>query len=176
EVASRPFDKDRDGFVLGEGAGMLILEEYEHAKARDAHIYGEIIGYGFSGDAYHITAPDHNGEGVILALTRALEAADITPEQIDHVNMHGTSTPLGDIAETNSLKKVFGDHAYEINFNSTKSMTGHTLGAAGAIESLATLLAMENSVIPPTINFETPDPDCDLNYTFNEAEEREVNY
>jgi 3-oxoacyl-[acyl-carrier-protein] synthase II len=176
ETASRPFDKERDGFVLGEGAGMLILEDYEHARARDAHIYGEIIGYGFSADAHHITAPDPEGEGVIFALNRALDSAGLTPEDIDHVNMHGTSTPLGDIAETNSLKKVFGDHAYDIHFNSTKSMTGHTLGAAGAIESLATLLAIYHGTIPPTINFETPDPDCDLNYTFNEPQEREVNY
>lgn len=176
ETASRPFDKNRDGFVLGEGAGMLILEEYEHAKARDARIYGEIVGYGFSADAHHITAPDPEGKGVILALNRALDAAGIKPKDIDHVNMHGTSTPLGDIAETNSLKKVFGEHAYEINFNSTKSMTGHTLGAAGAIESLATLLAIYHGTIPPTINYETPDPDCDLNYTFNEAEVRDVTY
>lgn len=175
-TASRPFDKNRDGFVLGEGAGMLILEEYEHAKARDARIYAEIAGYGFSADAHHITAPDPKGEGVQLALRRALEAADITPEDVDHVNMHGTSTPLGDIAETNSIKKVFGDHAYNINFNSTKSMTGHTLGAAGAIESLATILAIYHGTIPPTINFETADPECDLNYTFNEAEVRDVTY
>lgn len=176
ETASRPFDKNRDGFVLGEGAGMLILEEYEHAKARDARIYGEIVGYGFSADAHHITAPDPEGKGVQLALNRALDAAGITPKDVDHVNMHGTSTPLGDIAETNSIKKVFGDYAYDVNFNSTKSMTGHTLGAAGAIESLATLLAIYHGIIPPTINFETPDPECDLNYTFNEAEVRDVNY
>jgi len=176
ERASRPFDKQRDGFVLGEGAGMLILEDYEHAKARDARIYAEIIGYGFSADAHHITAPDPEGEGVILALNRALTSAGLKPEDIDHVNMHGTSTPLGDIAETNSLKKIFKDHAYEINFNSTKSMTGHTLGAAGAIESLATLLAIYHGIIPPTINFENPDPDCDLNYTFNESEARDVEY
>ncbi len=176
QTASRPFDKNRDGFVLGEGAGMLILEAYEHAKARDARIYGEIGGYGFSADAHHITAPDPDGKGVILALNRALESAGITPEDIEHVNMHGTSTPLGDIAETNSLKQVFGDHAYEINFNSTKSMTGHSLGAAGAIESLATLLAIYHGTIPPTINFETSDPECDLNYTFNESQVRDVTY
>lgn len=175
-TASRPFDKNRDGFVLGEGAGMLILEEYEHAKERGARIYGEITGYGFSADAHHITAPDPEGGGVILALERAFESAGIKPEDIEHVNMHGTSTPLGDIAETNSLKKVFGEHAYNINFNSTKSMTGHTLGAAGAIEALATILAIYHGTIPPTINFETPDPDCDLNYTFNEAEVRDITY
>lgn len=176
KTASRPFDKNRDGFVLGEGSAILFLEEYEHAKERGARIYGEIVGYGFSADAHHITAPDPNGEGVILALNRAFESSGIKPEDIDHVNMHGTSTPLGDIAETNSLKKVFRDHAYNINFNSTKSMTGHTLGAAGAVESLATLLAIYHGTIPPTINFETPDPDCDLNYTFNEAEVRDVRY
>lgn len=176
EKASRPFDKNRDGFVLGEGAGMMILESLEHAKARDARIYGEIVGYGFSADAYHMTAPDPNGEGVILAITKALEAAGIEVEDVDHINMHGTSTPLGDVAETNSIKKVFGDHAYEMNLNSTKSMTGHTLGAAGAVESVATLLAIYHDTVPPTINYETPDPDCDLNYTVNEAVSREVRY
>lgn len=176
ETASRPFDKNRDGFVLGEGASILILEELEHAKARDARIYGEIVGYGFSGDAYHMTAPDPNGEGVILALTNALEAAGIEPEDVDHINMHGTSTPLGDVAETNSIKKVFGDHAYNMNLNSTKSMTGHSLGAAGAMESVATLLATYHDMVPPTINYETPDPDCDLNYTVNESQAREIRY
>lgn len=176
ETASRPFDKNRDGFVLGEGAGIVVLEEYEHAKARNARIYGEIVGYGFSADAYHMTAPDPNGEGVILAITKALDAAGIETGDVDHINMHGTSTPLGDVAETNSIKKVFGDHSYKINHNSTKSMTGHTLGAAGAIESLATLLATYHDLVPPTINYETPDPECDLNYTVNEAEPREVRY
>ena len=176
KTASRPFDKDRDGFVLGEGSGIMFLEEYEHAKERGARIYGEIVGYGFSADAHHITAPDPDGEGVILAINRALDAAEIEPEDIDHINMHGTSTPLGDIAETNSIKKVFGDHAYKINHNSTKSMTGHSLGAAGAIEALATMLATYHDMIPPTINYETPDPDCDLNYTVNEAAARDVDY
>lgn len=176
KAASRPFDKNRDGFVLGEGSGIMFLEEYEHAKERGAQIYGEIAGYGLSADAHHITAPDPDGEGVILALTRALDAAEIKPEDVDHINMHGTSTPLGDIAETNSIKKVFGDHAYEINHNSTKSMTGHTLGAAGAIEALATMLAIYHGQIPPTINYETPDPECDLNYTVNEAEVRDVDF
>ena len=176
QSASRPFDKDRDGFVLGEGSAILFLEEYEHAKARDAQIYGEIVGYGFSADAHHITAPDPDGEGVILALNRALDSAGIEPEDVDHINMHGTSTPLGDIAETNSIKKVFGDHAYEINHNSTKSMTGHALGAAGAMEALAAMLSTYHGMIPPTINFETPDPECDLNYTFNESEVRDVKY
>jgi len=176
QTASRPFDKDRDGFVLGEGSAILFLEEYEHAKARDAQIYGEIVGYGFSADAHHITAPDPDGEGVILALNRALDSAGIEPEDVDHINMHGTSTPLGDIAETNSIKKVFGDHAYEMNLNSTKSMTGHSLGAAGAMEALASVLSTYHGMIPPTINFETPDPECDLDYTFNESEVRDVKY
>jgi len=176
ETASRPFDKNRDGFVLGEGAGMLILESLEHAKERGARIYGEIAGYGFSADAYHMTAPDPNGEGVILALTKALESAGIETDDVDHINMHGTSTPLGDVAETNSIKKVFGDHAYEMNLNSTKSMTGHTLGAAGAVESVATLMAIYHDTVPPTINYETPDPECDLNYTVNEPVSREVRY
>ena len=176
ETASRPFDKTRDGFVLGEGAGMMLLESYESAVARGARIYGEIAGYGFSADAHHITAPDPEGTGVILAITSALKAAGITTEDVDHINMHGTSTPLGDIAETQSIKKVFGDHAYKINLNSTKSMTGHTLGAAGAIESIATVLAIYHGTIPPTINYEHPDPDCDLNYTTNEAVVRDITY
>lgn len=176
ETASRPFDKTRDGFVLGEGSGIFFLEELEHAKDRGAQIYGEIAGYGFSADAHHITAPDPEGEGVILAINRALDSAGIKPEDIDHINMHGTSTPLGDVAETNTIKKVFGDHAYEMNMNSTKSMTGHTLGAAGAVESLASLLAIYHGMVPPTINLETPDPECDLNYTPNEAEVRDVHY
>ncbi len=176
KTASRPFDKNRDGFVLGEGSGILILEELEHAKDRGARIYGEIAGYGFSADAHHITAPDPDGEGVILAMNRALDSAGITVEDVDHINMHGTSTPLGDIAETNSIKKVFGDHAYEMNLNSTKSMTGHTLGAAGAVESLATLLAIYHGTVPPTINLEEADPECDLNYTPNEAAVRDVKY
>ncbi len=176
ETASRPFDKTRDGFVLGEGAGMMILESYDSAVARGARIYGEISGYGFSADAHHITAPDPEGKGVILAMTSALKSAGIQLEDVDHINMHGTSTPLGDIAETRSIKKVFGDHAYKINLNSTKSMTGHTLGAAGAIESIATVLAIYHGIIPPTINYEHPDPDCDLNYTTNEAEVRNITY
>ncbi|MFO8030240.1 MAG: beta-ketoacyl-ACP synthase II [Cyclonatronaceae bacterium] len=176
ETASRPFDKTRDGFVLGEGAGMMILESYDSAVARGARIYGEISGYGFSADAYHITAPDPEGKGVILAMNSALRSAGITPEDVGHINMHGTSTPLGDVAETNSIKKVFGDHAYKINLNSTKSMTGHTLGAAGAIESIATVLAIYHGIVPPTINYEHPDPDCDLDYTTNEAVVRDISY
>ncbi|MCH8547557.1 MAG: beta-ketoacyl-ACP synthase II [Balneolaceae bacterium] len=176
ETASRPFDKSRDGFVLGEGASMMFLESLDSALARGARIYGELVGYGFSADAYHITAPDPDGNGVILALTSALKMAGITPEDVDHINMHGTSTPLGDIAETNSIKKVFGDHAYKMNMNSTKSMTGHMLGAAGAAESVATLLSTYHGIVPPTINYTEPDPECDLNYTTNEAEVRDVKY
>ncbi|MEX0769829.1 MAG: beta-ketoacyl-ACP synthase II [Balneolaceae bacterium] len=176
ETASRPFDKNRDGFVLGEGAAMMFLESYESALDRGARIYGEVAGYGFSADAHHITAPDPDGNGVILALTNALKMAGIKPNDVDHINMHGTSTPLGDIAETNSIKKVFGEHAYKMNLNSTKSMTGHMLGAAGAGESVATLLAIYHNMVPPTINYETPDPQCDLNYTTNEAEVREIRY
>lgn len=176
ETASRPFDKTRDGFVLGEGAGMMILESYESAKERGARIYGELVGYGFSADAYHITAPDPDGKGVVLAMNSALKSAGITPEDIEHINMHGTATPLGDVAETKSIKKVFGDHAYTMNLNSTKSMTGHMLGAAGAAESIATVLAIYHGMIPPTINYEHPDPECDLNYTTNEAEPRDITY
>ncbi len=176
EAASRPFDKNRDGFVLGEGAGIFFLEEYEMAKKRGARIYGEIVGYGYSADAYHITAPDPDGGGVMLAMNTALNAAGIKPEDVDHINMHGTSTPLGDIAETNSIKKVFGDHAKNINLNSTKSMTGHTLGAAGAIEGVASLLAIYHGMVPPTINLDDQDPECDLNYTANKAVAREVRY
>jgi len=174
ETASRPFDSTRDGFVLGEGAGMMFLETYESAVKRGAKIYAEIVGYGFSADAHHITAPDPEGNGVILAMTSALNAAGIKPEDIGHINMHGTSTPLGDVAETNSIKKVFGDHAYKLNLNSTKSMTGHMLGAAGAAESVATILAVKNGIIPPTINYKNPDPNCDLNYTVNEAVTRDI--
>ncbi|HKI45465.1 MAG TPA: beta-ketoacyl-ACP synthase II [Balneolales bacterium] len=176
ETASRPFDKTRDGFVLGEGSGIMVLENYESAIKRGARIYAEVVGYGFSGDAYHITAPDPDGNGVIIAMTEALKSAGIKPEEVEHINMHGTSTPLGDIAETNSIKKVFGDHAYKINLNSTKSMTGHMLGAAGAAESIATTLAIYHGIVPPTINYMTPDPDCDLNYTVNESEVRDIRY
>jgi 3-oxoacyl-[acyl-carrier-protein] synthase II len=176
EKASRPFDKDRDGFVLGEGATLFMLESLDSALDRGAKIYGEIVGYGFSADAHHITAPDPEGNGVQLALNNAIKMAGIKPEDVEHINMHGTSTPLGDIAETNSIKKVFGKHAYKMNLNSTKSMTGHMLGAAGAAESLAALLAIYHGVIPPTINQETSDPECDLNYTPNTAVKRDITY
>jgi 3-oxoacyl-[acyl-carrier-protein] synthase II len=176
ETASRPYDKDRDGFVLGEGAGALILEEYEHAKKRGAKIYGEIIGGGMSSDAYHITAPHPDGAGIIQVMYNALEDAEITADQIDYVNTHGTSTPLGDIGEIKAIQKVFGDHAFKLNISSTKSMTGHLLGAAGAIEAIACLLAINQSVIPPTINHFNDDPELDprLNMTFNKAQHREV--
>ncbi len=172
--ASRPFDAQRDGFVMGEGAGALFLEDLEHAKARNATIYAEVLGIGMSADAYHLTAPDPDGGGVQLALERVLNNAGIDAADVDYINAHGTSTPLGDVAETKALKQVFGDHAYELNVSSTKSMTGHLLGAAGAVEAIATILAVRNDVVPPTINFEEGDPDCDLNYTFNEPQERSV--
>ena len=175
ETASRPFDITRDGFVMGEGSGALILEELEHALARGAKIYAEVIGFGLSADAHHITAPHPEGTGAILAMEMAITQAGVKKEDIDYINMHGTSTPLGDIAETNAIKKVFGDHAYKMNVSSTKSMTGHLLGAAGAVEAIASILAIKNDIVPPTINFENPDPECDLNYTFNKAQKRKVN-
>jgi 3-oxoacyl-[acyl-carrier-protein] synthase II len=174
-TASRPMDATRDGFVLGEGAGAVILEDLEHALNRGAKIYAEIIGIGMSGDAYHMTAPHPEGIGARLALQMMLRDADIQPEEVDYLNMHGTSTPLGDIAETKAVKMVFGEHAYKMNLSSTKSMTGHLLGAAGAIEAIATILAIQNNIVPPTINFVNADPQCDLNYTFNAPQEREVN-
>lgn len=174
-TASRPFDATRDGFVLGEGAGVLYIERLDHALARGANIYGEIIGAGMSGDAHHITAPDPTGSGAVLAMKMALNDAGIEASDVDYLNMHGTSTPLGDKAETQAIKQVFGEHAYTMNLSSTKSMTGHLLGAAGAVEAIASLMALKTGVIPPTINFSTPDPDCDLNYTFNKPQERSIN-
>lgn len=174
ETASRPFDATRDGFVMGEGAGALFLEELEHAKTRGAKIYCEIIGAGLSADAYHMTAPDPDGKGAKLAMLRALKSAALSPNDVDYINMHGTSTGLGDIAETKAIKSVFGEHAYKMNVSSTKSMTGHLLGAAGAVEAIASILSIVHGKIPPTINFTTPDPDCDLNYTFNVAQEKDV--
>jgi 3-oxoacyl-[acyl-carrier-protein] synthase II len=175
ETASRPFDSTRDGFVMGEGGGALILENLEHALNRGARIYAEFVGAGLSADAHHITAPHPEGVGALLAMNMALANSGISINEIDYINMHGTSTPLGDIAETKAVKKVFGEHAYKMNISSTKSMTGHLLGAAGAVEAIASILAVRDNVIPPTINFVNPDPDCDLNYTFNEAVKREVN-
>ena len=177
KTASRPFDKDRDGFVLGEGAGALILEEYEHAKARGAKIYAEMIGGGLSADAHHITAPHPEGLGAKNVMNNCLANANIKPEEIDAINVHGTSTPLGDIAELKAIQAVFGDYAYEININSTKSMTGHLLGAAGAAEAIISILALKEGIIPPTINHTANDPEIDnkLNFTLNKAQKRKVN-
>ncbi|TQD40574.1 beta-ketoacyl-ACP synthase II [Haloflavibacter putidus] len=177
EKASRPFDATRDGFVLGEGAGALILEEYEHAKARGAKIYAEIVGGGMSSDAYHMTAPHPEGTGVVAVMENCLQNAGLKPEDVDAINTHGTSTPLGDVAELKAIKKVFGEHAKSININSTKSMTGHLLGAAGAIEAIASILAMRDNIVPPTINHEVADENIDpeLNLTLNKAQNREVN-
>ncbi|WP_435413191.1 beta-ketoacyl-ACP synthase II [Psychroserpens mesophilus] len=176
ETASRPFDATRDGFVLGEGAGAIILEDYEHAKARGAKIYAEVLGGGLSSDAYHMTAPHPEGIGVIAVMRNCLENAGVKPEEVDHINTHGTSTPLGDVAELKAISEVFGDHAKNININSTKSMTGHLLGAAGAIESIASILAMEHGIVPPTINHEVVDENIDskLNLTLNKAQKRDV--
>jgi 3-oxoacyl-[acyl-carrier-protein] synthase II len=177
KTASRPFDKTRDGFVMGEGGGALILEEYEHAKARGAKIYAELVGSGLSADAHHLTAPHPEGIGATLVMKHALEDAGMKPEDIDYVNVHGTSTPLGDISETKAIISVFGEYAYKLNISSTKSMTGHLLGAAGAIEAIAAILAIQNNIIPPTINFSHPDEEIDakLNLTFNKAQQRTVN-
>ncbi|WP_299675536.1 beta-ketoacyl-ACP synthase II [uncultured Dokdonia sp.] len=177
QAASRPFDATRDGFVLGEGAGALILEEYEHAKARGAHIYAEVVGGGMSSDAYHMTAPHPDGIGVERVMLNCLRDAGMSPQDVDHINTHGTSTPLGDVAELKAISKVFGDHARNININSTKSMTGHLLGAAGAIEAIASILAMKHSLVPPTINHSVIDERIDpsFNLTLNEAQPKEIN-
>jgi 3-oxoacyl-[acyl-carrier-protein] synthase II len=177
KTASRPFDKDRDGFVAGEGAGAIILEELEHAKARGAKIYAELVGGGMSADANHITAPHPEGLGARLVMTNALRDARMSPADIDYINVHGTSTPLGDISEVKAILTMFGENAFKLNISSTKSMTGHLLGAAGAIEAIASILSVKNDIVPPTINHFTDDPNFDprLNFTFNKAQKREVN-
>ena len=177
QTASRPFDLDRDGFVLGEGSGALILEEYEHAIQRGAPIYAEVIGSGMSGDAYHMTAPHPEGLGAMNTMISALDDANISPSDVDYVNVHGTSTPLGDVAEVKAIQSVFGEQAYDLNISSTKSMTGHLLGAAGAIEAIACVMAVKEDIVPPTINHFTDDPSLDpkLNFTFNKAQKRTVN-
>jgi 3-oxoacyl-[acyl-carrier-protein] synthase II len=175
QTASRPFDTNRDGFVVGEGAGAIILETLSHAQARGAKIYAEVLGFGASSDAYHYAAPDPSGTGVILAMQRALQDAKVTPQQVDYINMHATSTPLGDVAESNAIKQIFGPHAYQMKLSATKSMTGHLLGAAGAIEAIATILTIQYNVIPPTINVECLDSECDLDYTLGKPRASEVN-
>jgi len=174
KTASRPFDKNRDGFVMGEGAGILVLEELEHALKRGANIYAEIVGYGSTGDAYHITQPAPGGEGGARAMKMAIQDAGLKPEDIDYINAHGTSTEYNDKFETSAIKEVFGSHAYQLTVSSTKSMTGHLLGAAGGVEAIFTILAVKENIIPPTINYETPDPDCDLDYAFNQAKQKTV--
>lgn len=173
--ASRPWDKGRDGFVLSEGAGILVLEEFEHAKRRNAKIYAELIGFGMSADANHMTAPCEDGEGAARCMTNALRIAEINSDEVDHVNAHGTSTPLGDIAETIAIKRCFGDHAKKLAINSTKSMTGHLLGAAGGIEAIFSILALYHQIVPPTINLFDPDPECDLDYVPNTARDLKIN-
>ncbi|MGE3608777.1 MAG: beta-ketoacyl-ACP synthase II [Bacteriovoracaceae bacterium] len=174
--ASRPYDVDRDGFVMGEGAGIIVLENYEKAKARGARIIAEVVGFGASSDAYHITAPHPEGSGALLCMNQALELSGIAKEEVGYINAHGTSTPLGDIAETEAIKKVFGEHAYKLAVSSTKSMTGHLLGAAGGLESIFCLKALETGILPPTINLENQDPKCDLNYVPNQAQKKDIKY
>jgi 3-oxoacyl-[acyl-carrier-protein] synthase II len=174
--ASRPWDKDRDGFVMGEGAGVVILEEYEHAKKRGARIYAELVGYGMSGDAYHITQPEENGKGASMAMNYALREAKLAPEFVDYINAHGTSTPLGDLAETKAIKATFGDAAKKVSISSTKSHLGHLLGASGGVEAVITCKTVFHNLIPPTINLQTPDPECDLDYTPGKAKDKKIDY
>jgi len=174
--ASRPYDTGRDGFVMGEGAGILVLENYEKAKARGAKIYAEVVGFGASDDAHHITAPHPEGSGAMICMEQALELAGLKPEDIGYIDAHGTSTPLGDVAETEAIKKVFGKHAYDLRVSSTKSMTGHLLGAAGGLESIFCIMALDTGILPPTINLENQDPACDLNYVPNKPEKRDIKY
>ena len=174
--ASRPFERDRDGFIIGEGAGLLILEELEFAKARGARIYAELVGYGMTGDAFHITMPDETASGAVRVMTMALKDAGVSPEQVGYVNAHGTSTPYNDKFETLAIKKTFGEHAYKLAVSSTKSMTGHLLGAAGGIEAVFSVLAIKERKLPPTINYVNPDPECDLDYVPNEPREARIDY
>lgn len=175
KTASRPFDKNRDGFVMGEGAGIIVLETLESALERGAKIYAEIVGYGATGDAYHITAPAEDGEGAARAMRNALEDANVSPEAVDYINAHGTSTPMNDKIETKAIKDVFGEYAYKLAVSSTKSMTGHLLGAAGGVEAVITVKAIDDGVVPATINYETPDPECDLDYVPNESRKQDIN-
>jgi len=174
--ASRPWDQDRDGFVMGEGSGIIVLEEYEHAKKRDAKIYAEVIGYGMSGDAHHLTAPAEDGNGAFRSMRNALRRAELSPDQIDYINAHGTSTPLGDEIELGAVKRLFGDHAYKLSMSSTKSAIGHLLGAAGTVESIFAILAMRDGVVPPTLNLDNPSPSCDIDLVAKTAKERKVDY
>lgn len=176
QAASRPWDKDRDGFVIGDGAGVLVLEEYEHAKARGAKIYAELVGFGMSGDAFHMTSPPADGAGAALAMSHALKDANLAPESIDYINAHGTSTPAGDKAEAAAVKSIFGDHAYKLMVSSTKSMTGHLLGAAGAVETIFSVLALKDQVVPPTINLDNPDEGCDLDFVAHTARQTKVEH
>jgi 3-oxoacyl-[acyl-carrier-protein] synthase II len=174
QKASRPWDKQRDGFVLGDGAGVLVLEEYEHAKKRNAPIYAELAGFGMSSDAYHITAPEPEGKGFIASMNNALKDAHLTPADIGYINAHGTSTPTGDVIESNAVKKVFGDHAKQLSMSSTKSMIGHLLGASGSVEAIFTILALRDQIAPPTINLDEPDVGCDLDYVPHQAKEKKI--
>ncbi len=175
QAASRPWDRDRDGFVLSDGAGAMVLEEYEHARRRNARIYAELAGFGMSGDAYHMTLPAENGDGAARCMANALDDAGLRPEQIDYINAHGTSTPAGDVVESIAVKRIFGDHAHRVAISSTKSMIGHQLGAAGAVEAVFCALALRDQVVPPTINLENPDPECDLDYVPNQARQMRLN-